>query len=87
LSPTLSRTRLKAIASQLSPGDDEPTEERTLWRCILRVDLNRDEFLFRSTDDFEQATIEALQLVDRSQSCRMTKARVVAIERVARLWN
>jgi hypothetical protein len=88
LTTTITKTRLRIVQSRLAPAEEADAEEgRTLWRCILRCGIERDEFLFRSGDKFEDAANQALHLVTLSPSCQMVKAVIVAVERVAKLWN
>jgi hypothetical protein len=82
----MSKTRLRVVQSKLAP-EDAGEEGRTLWRCVLRIDVERDEFFFRAGPKFEDAANEALRLVCESASCQMVRAVIVAVERVAKLWN
>lgn len=54
---------------------------RTLWKASLRVGTGKDEFLFRSTEEFTQASRVAQDLLDSSPSCQITGAVIVAVER------
>jgi len=67
---TTSAVRIKAVTDKLGPGDADETA-RTLWRARLRVQNNKDEFLFRSSEDFTDAAEVAQQLLDESPSCKM----------------
>lgn len=84
---TNSKPRLAAIASKLGPKDAEQAG-RTLWRARLRVPpAGKDEFLFRSSDEFSEAAFCAQTLLEGSPSCKMVGAEIISLERVARLWN
>ncbi len=78
--------RMQAIADKIGPGETK-VRVRTLWRAKLRIQNRKDEFLFRSTEDFADAAKIAQTLLDSSPSCKMSGAEIVSIERVARLWN
>jgi hypothetical protein len=60
---------------------------RTLWRCTLQVGRELQDFLFRSTESFDTASRDALDLVEGSPAVEMAGARIIKVERVARLWN
>ena len=83
---TKSAVRVAAIASKLGP-EETSQKDRTLWRARLRVGTNKDEFLFRANDDFSGASEIAQELLESSPSCKMTGAEIIALERVARIWN
>lgn len=59
----------------------------TLWKVKLRIGDEYQEFLFRQRDDWESAAKTAQDLVDKSAACDMVGATIVAVERVAHLWN
>jgi hypothetical protein len=81
-----SNVRLKAIKSNLEPLPGE-RGMRTLWRARLRIQDQKDEFLFRAGDEFESAAQVATELLESSPSCKMVSAQIIAVERIARLWN
>ena len=82
-----SAVRIGVIASRLGPRETSQ-ETRTLWRARLRIPPGgKDEFLFRANNDFSDASAVAQDLLDSSQSCKMCGAEIIAVERVARLWN
>ncbi len=83
---TKSGVRIQAIADKIGPGESKE-RIRTLWRAKLRIQNRKDEFLFRSTEDFSDAAKTAQTLLDGSPSCKISGAEIVSIERVARLWN
>lgn len=60
---------------------------RTLWKANLRIQHERDNFLFTATEEFEQAARIAEKLLQSSASCRMVGAVIVGIERIDHLWN
>jgi hypothetical protein len=75
------------IEKRLGPGDPAGSM-RTLWRARLKVgNNNKDEFLFRAGEEFEDAGATACVLLDSSPSCKISGATIVAVERVAKLWN
>ena len=77
-SPELAGTKLTIVTSF---GD------RVLWKARLRIQERKDEFLFRASEEFREASTIATDLLDSSPSCQMVGAVIVGIERVARLWN
>ncbi len=60
---------------------------RVLWKARLSIQQRKDEFLFRASEEFSEASTIATDLLDSSPSCQMVGAVIVGIERVARLWN
>ena len=60
---------------------------RVLWKARLSIQQRKDEFLFRASEEFGEASTIATDLLDSSPSCQMVGAVIVGIERVARLWN
>jgi hypothetical protein len=61
--------------------------DRVLWKARLSIQQRKDEFLFRASEEFSEASTIATDLLDSSPSCQMVGAVIVGIERVARLWN
>lgn len=61
--------------------------DRVLWKAWLSIQQRKDEFLFRASEEFSEASTIATDLLDSSPSCQMVGAVIVGIERVARLWN
>ena len=86
MATTMSKTRLRAVTSKLEPADNID-KSRTLWRAKLRIQNEKDEFLFRCGEEFTDAATKAQELLETSPSCKMVGAEIIAIERVARLWN
>ena len=69
-------------------GPAETKEKlRTLWKANLRIQTDKGDFLFRSSEEFADAAVTAQRLLESSPSCRMVGAVIVGVERVARLWN
>lgn len=66
------------------PTEEDDDHRRTLWRARLRP---KNEFMFRETADFNQAVRTAQKLLEESRAARMIDADIVAVERVAALWN
>ncbi len=66
-----------------------PAQEvlRVLWKARLSIQQRKDEFLFRASEEFSEASTIATDLLGSSPSCQMVGAVIVGIERVARLWN
>jgi hypothetical protein len=60
---------------------------RTLWRGNLQSGSKADHFLFRSTEDFGEASRQAEELIETSAAASIAGSRLIGIERVARLWN
>lgn len=60
---------------------------RVLWKARLSIQQRKDEFLFRASEEFGEASTIATDLLDSPPSCQMVGAVIVGIERVARLWN
>lgn len=60
---------------------------RVLWQANLRAGTRKDSFLFRSTEDFGEASQLAQDLLDSSPGAEMAGAVIVGLERKARLWN
>jgi hypothetical protein len=60
---------------------------RTLWKAHLKIQNDKSEFLFRSSEEFAEASALAQKLVESSPSCHMVGVVIVGIERVAHLWN
>ncbi len=58
-----------------------------LWQADLRMGSRKDSFLFRSTEDFLEASRLAETLLQTSPGAEMAGAVIVAIQRKARLWN
>jgi hypothetical protein len=73
-------------ATKLGPKDTT-VKERTLWRAQLRIQTQNQEFLFRSTEDFDVASTTAMDLCDTSESCKMVGAELVGVTRIGHLWN
>lgn len=61
--------------------------DRVLWKARLSIQQRKEEFLFRASEEFSEASTIATDLLDSSPSCQMVGAVIVGIERVARLWN
>lgn len=61
--------------------------DRVLWKAQLSIQQRKDEFLFRASEEFSEASTIATDLLGSSPSCQMVGAVIVGIERVARLWN
>jgi hypothetical protein len=84
---TKTLNRIGAVVERLGPGVTDETN-RTLWRCRMRIPGGKpDEFLFKSSEEFIDASGLADQLLAESPSCKMVGATILAVERVARLWN
>ena len=83
---TMSTIRMKKIAERMQPAPNDQ-HNLTLWRAKLRIQTASDDFLFRSSDEFSDAAEVAQTLLESSPSCKMVGAEIVAVERVARLWN
>ena len=79
--------RAKLMTAKIGPLAIEEGEQRTLWKARLRIQNEKQEFLFRSTDEFQLAAKTAQELLETSPSCQMVGAEIVAVERMARLWN
>ena len=60
---------------------------RVLWRARLIHQQKKDEFLFRSTEDFNEAAALATDLLCGEPGDAKAGAVIVGIERVALLWN
>lgn len=82
----ISRERLKQVKERSGPAESGE-DMRTLWRARLRIGAEKDEFLFRSSEEWGEASGEAQRLLETSPSCKMVGAVIIAVERVARLWN
>lgn len=67
--------------------EPEGSRGRTLWAAKIFIDGRNEERLFTDKDDFESASATAVKLMDGSPAVSMTNAKLVSVERVARLWN
>ena len=84
---TMSAARMREVTARLGPAETAE-KSRTLWRARLRIGgTGKDEFLFRSSEEFTEAAGKAEELLESSPSCKVSGAQIVAVERVARLWN
>lgn len=89
------KAHVEPEASDPEPPKREPEAKagnpadthRVLWKTCLQIGNRNDEFLFRAGEDFGAAFRIALHLLDSSASCQMEGAVIVALERIARLWN
>jgi hypothetical protein len=70
-----------------APETGRKDQNRTLWKANLRIQNEKQDFLFRSTEDFAEASALAQKLCESSPSCAMVGAVIVGIERMAKLWN
>jgi hypothetical protein len=76
------------VTVRIGPSETTAKEKsRTLWRANLRIQNEKQDFLFRASEDFAEASTLAQKLLDSSPSCQMVGAVIVGIERMARLWN
>ena len=63
-------------------------ETRTLWQAKLKLVGDRKaDILFRSTEDFQEASKTAQRLLESSSGAYLTGAVIVAVERESHLWN
>jgi len=62
-------------------------KKRTLWEATLNVQGSKQVRLFRSTDDFSEASTEAARLLEGSPAAEMTGAFLIGIEKVSHIWN
>jgi len=60
---------------------------RTLWLARLRAGVNNHDMYFRSTEEAIDATLTAQKLIDESAASNIAGAVIVAVTRIARLWN
>lgn len=82
-----SQARVEQVKNRLGPGEG-PAGPGTLWRARLRLPPSgKDEFLFRSSEEFSDAATTAQELLETSPSCKMVGAEIIEVARVARLWN
>jgi hypothetical protein len=84
--------KLRVSAVLTAPDKDElPAALRTLWKAKLQFPGGRaneeQNFLFRERDDFACAAETAEKLLESHRAAEMAGAYIVAVERVAHLWN
>ena len=85
--PREASLKVRAVVERLH-DDKTVAKGRVLWRAKLFIPGGgKDEFLFRGEEEFTLAAASAQQILESRASCKMVSAQIVAVERVARLWN